>query len=81
MSKDKKTKKKKTVYYDDRRTLADMSSLNGGTAGGPRPRSSFKDQMKTYFSTVKAMFLPMLTFMGGITVVFLILYLILELMS
>ena len=80
MSKDKKNKKKKTVYYDDGRTIADMSSLNGGSTG-PRPRSSFKDQMKTYFTTVKAMFLPMLAFMGVITVVFLILYLVLELMS
>ena len=80
MSKDKKSKKKKTEYYDDGRTLADMSSL-GGHSGGPRPRSSLKDQMRTYFSTVRAMFLPMLTFMGGITVVFLVIYLILELMS
>ena len=80
MSRDKKTKKK-AKYYDDGRTIADMSSLRGGSSGGPRPKSSFKDQMKTYFSTVKAMFLPMLAFMGGITVVFLIIYLILELMS
>ena len=80
MSKDKK-KKKKTVYYDDGHTIADMSSLSGGYSGGGRQRSSFKEQMKTYFSTVKQMFLPMLAFMGGITVVFLIIYLILELVS
>ena len=77
MSKD--NKRKKTNYYDDGRTIADMSSLHGGSAGSGRPKSSFKDQMKTYFTTVKAMFLPMLAFMGGITVLFLIIYLILEL--
>ena len=80
MSKDKNSKKK-TKYYDDGRTIADMSSLRGGYSGDPRPRSSFKDQMKTYFSTVKAMFLPMIAFMGGITAVFLIIYLLLELVS
>ncbi len=85
---DKKKKKKKTVYVDDGRTIADMSGISGrrysendplGTA--PRPKSSFKDQMRTYFSTVKAMFLPMLAFMGLITVAFGLVYLILELMS
>ena len=81
MSKEKKNKKKKTEYYDDGRTLADMSSISGSVGSGGRPRSSFKEQMNTYFTTVKQMFLPMLAFMGGITVVFLIIYLILELVS
>ena len=78
MSKDKK-KKKKTVYYDDGRTIADMSSLNGRPA--PAPRASFKEQMRTYFTTVRAMLLPMLAFMGVIAVAFGVLYLILELAS
>ena len=81
MSKDNKNKKKKPVYYDDGRTIADMSSISGTNPSGGRPRSSFKDQMRTYFTTVRQMFLPMLAFVGGITVLFLILYLILELVS
>ena len=78
LSKDKK-KKKKTVYYDDGRTIVDMSSLTGRRA--PAPKASFKEQMKTYFSTVRAMLLPMLAFMGVITVTFGIVYLILVLAS
>lgn len=78
MSKNKK-KKKKTVYYDDGRTIADMSSITGRPSAAPR--ASFKEQAKTYFTTVKAMFLPMLAFMGVIAIAFGVLYLILELVS
>ena len=86
MSKDKK-QKKKTVYYDDGRTIADMSGLNGRKRdrGNATPsfgkRASLKEQAKTYFAAVKMMFVPMLTVMGAICVLFLILYIILELAS
>ena len=88
MSKGNKKKKKKTVYVDDGRTIVDMSNTGRGRYSyndplntSPRPKSTYKDHLRTYFSTVKAMFLPMLAFMGVITAAFGILYLILELLS
>ena len=81
MAKDKK-KKKKTVYVDDGRTVADMSGINGGRSlnnGDLSPRATFKDKARTYFAAVKQMFFPMLATIGAISVAFLILYLILEL--
>ena len=78
---DKKQKKEKVRYIDDGRTIADMSALSGVDKRYTGPKGTFKDQMRTYFTTVRQMFLPMLAFMGGITVLFLILYLILELVS
>ena len=94
--------KKKVKYYDDGRTIADMSELYGkknsdaaGESDGGEPEyhgnpglfSSYraghgpKDWAKTYWNTVKTMFLPMLVTMGIISVAFLVLYLILELAS
>ena len=90
MSNNKKNKKKKTktVYIDDGRTIADMSGLygskprtNGELPDLGRPRASLKEQAVTYWNAVKTMFLPMLMMLGGITLVFIILYLILELAS
>ena len=84
MSKDNKKKKKKTVYVDDGRSIADMSAIGRGRPlnnGDLAPRATFKDKAKTYFTAVKQMFLPMLATMGAITVAFLILYFILELAS
>ncbi len=52
---------------------------NGELPDLRRPRASFKEQAQTYFAAVKTMFLPMLMTIGGISLVFLILYLILEL--
>lgn len=88
MSKNKK-KKTKTVYIDDGRTIADMSGLYGKNRSKSnqefsdlgRPKSTLRDQARTYFAAVKTMILPMLMTIGGITLVFLILYLILELAS
>ncbi len=83
----KKKQKKKTVYIDDGRTIVDMSGVGrrysaNDPLGTPiAPKSSFKDKMRTYFTTVKAMFLPMLAFMGIITLAFGVLYLILWLAS
>ena len=94
-------KKKKVKYYDDGRTIADMSELYGNKKDGPsddfdgeapyrgdpglfgpyRPGHTPKDWLKTYWNTVKTMFLPMLVTMGIISVAFLVLYLILELAS
>ena len=102
-----KQKKKKVVYYDDGRTIADMSGLygkpsDGGetkkstnqpTGGEPsyngdpyaftkfRPGHTPKDWAKTYWNTVKTMFLPMLATLGIISAAFLILWILLEIAS
>ena len=99
---DKEKKSKKTKYYDDGRTIADMSGLygkknssnNGANDGGEpeyhgnpslfgsyRPGHTPKDWLKTYWNTVKTMFLPMLVTIGVISVAFLVLWIILELAS
>lgn len=72
----KKSKKEKTKYIDDGRTIADMSSL-GGSQQLPRlQRSSLKEQAKTYFTTVKMMIVPMLIVMAAICVIFGILWIV-----
>lgn len=70
-------KKEKIKYIDDGRTIADMS----GVQTGPRLRSNpyrpplkFKEVVKTYFSAVKLMFMPMLVVVVGICVIYMILY-------
>ena len=77
----KKDKKKKVTYIDDGRTIADMSGVGRrkpekGLENLDRPKSNFKAQWNTYWSTVKMMFLPMLVVMGFICVLFLILWFI-----
>ena len=94
-------KKKKVKYYDDGRTLADMSGLYGkkptgsgendggepeyrgnpSLFGSYRPGHTPKDWAKTYWQTVKTMFLPMLVTIGIISVAFLVLWFLLELAS
>ncbi len=102
-----KKNKKKVVYYDDGRTIADMSNLYGKPAdkdkpkgktgqfdggepsykgnpygiGGYRPGHTPKDWAKTYWNTVKTMFLPMLATLGIISAAFLILWILLEIAS
>ncbi len=80
MSKKKKKKREKITYIDDGSTVADMSALNksrGKSGTAPKRRSTMKEQFGTYKQSVKMMFVPMLVTLAGITVIFLILYLIL----
>ena len=79
-----KSKKKKTTYVDDGRTIVDMSDVNGLRKKRTdklepldRPDSSFKAQWNTYWRTVKAMFLPMLIVLGIICIAFGIMYVLL----
>ncbi len=74
-----KQKKKKVKYIDDGRTIADMSEVGRKRAEKKlddlnRPDSSFKAQWNTYWSTVKAMLLPMLVVIGIICVAFGVMY-------
>ncbi len=78
----KKGKKEKVKYYDDGRTLADMSNVSGSRLGGSssRPPVKFKDAWKTYWNAVRQMVGPMLIVMAGIGVVYLVIWLIFFLM-
>ena len=56
-------KKEKVKYIDDGRTIADMSGLRTGPrlkSNPYRPPLKFKDVLKTYFSAVKMMFMPIM---------------------
>ena len=76
---DKKQKKEKVRYIDDGRTIADMSGLSGVDKRYTGPKGTFKDQMRTYWNTVKLMFVPMMVTIGIICIVFLIMWLLLTL--
>ena len=70
-------KKEKVKYIDDGRTIADMSGLRTGPrlkSNPYRPPLKVKDVLKTYFSAVKMMFMPMLVVIVGICVIYMILY-------
>ena len=80
---DKKKKKPKTVYYDDGRTVADMSYLGGRRAKEPTgvKKSGWREKWRTYFQSVKMMLLPTLVVLGLVSIAFGILYLLLALAS
>jgi len=69
-------KKDKIVYYDDGRTVADMS----GVQAGPRLQSSWRPKherkaiRQTYWNAVKRMFVPMLVVITAICIIYMILY-------
>lgn len=75
----KKEKKEKVRYYDDGRTIADMSGVKDRRlpGGDPlRPRASAKEQWNTYWNAVKMMFGPMLVVLVGLSILYMILYLL-----
>ena len=72
-----KKKKAKVKYIDDGRTIADMSGLRGVDKKYVGAKGTFKDQMRTYWNTVKLMFVPMMVTIGIICAVFLIMWLFL----
>ena len=73
-----KGKKEKPVYVDDGRALADMSGVSGPrlTKTPGRPSSTAKEKWDTYWAAVKMMFLPMLCFIAGLVILYVILYVI-----
>lgn len=75
----KKEKKDKVRYYDDGRTVSDMSGVRPSplSGGDPlRPRASAKEQWDTYWNAVKMMFGPMLVVLVGLGILYMILYLL-----
>ena len=78
----KKEKKDKVRYYDDGRTVSDMSGVRPSplSGGDPlRPRASAKEQWDTYWNAVKMMFGPMLVVLVGLGILYMILYLLFSL--
>ena len=90
MSKDKqhpKKKKERVVYIDDGSTVADMSGVKGNSFRRA-PQPSYGKQKRqpatragsiwqTYKEAVRAMIGPMLTVLGGMTVIFFLIWVIL----
>ena len=75
-----KEKKEKVRYYDDGRTIADMSGVKDRRlpGGDPlRPRATAKQKWDTYWNAVKMMFGPMLVVLVGLCILFMIGYLLL----
>ena len=75
----KKEKKEKVKYYDDGRTVSDMSGVKPSplSSHNPlRPRASLKEQLDTYWHAVKMMFGPMLIVMVGLCILYMIMYLL-----
>lgn len=72
-------KKEKITYVDDGRTVADMSGVTSGFRSSARPKyqppASVKEQLSTFFGAMKMMFLPMLTVVGALVVIYLIIML------
>ena len=78
MAKDK-NKKEKVRYIDDGRTIADMSGLSGVDKRYVGAKGTLKEQARTYWNTVKMMFIPMMVTIGIICAVFFIMWLFLTL--
>lgn len=74
MAKKKKQKKEKIVWIDDGRSLADMSDVRSHRILREGTTSSPKDIWNTYWNAVKMMFKPMLIFIAGMALVFLLIY-------
>lgn len=73
----KKQKKEKVRYYDDGRTIADMSGLGGSRLGGRdrlRPRSTAKEKWNTYWNAVKMMIGPMIVTIAVLFAAYMVAY-------
>ena len=72
----KKEKKEKIRYYDDGRTIADMSGVTGGSRlydhNPYRHRGFYKEAWKTYWNAVKMMIGPMIIFIAVLFATYLI---------
>ena len=74
-----KNKREKVRYIDDGRTIADMSGLSGVDKRYVGAKGTLKEQARTYWNTVKMMFIPMMVTIGIICAVFFIMWLFLTL--
>ncbi len=74
----KKPKKEKVRYYDDGRTVADMSNVSGPrlSRNPDKPHSTAKERWDTYWHAVKMMFGPMLVVIVVLCIIYMIAYVI-----
>ena len=73
----KKPKKEKVIWVDDGRTIADMSGVSGPRLSKHfHSSSTAKEKWDTYWGAVKMMFIPMLTVMVALCLIYMILYVI-----
>ncbi len=82
-----KPKKEKITYIDDGSTVSDMSGLGRkpvrsarpaeGGRSRPEPTTRAGNIWRTYWDAVRAMIGPMLVVIGGISVIFLLIWIIL----
>ena len=83
-----KKKKEKIIYVDDGSTLADMSGLRGNTPLRRPLQPSYGKQKRepttragaiwqTYIAAVRTMIGPMLVVLGGVSVIFFLIWVIL----
>ncbi len=72
----KKPKKEKVRYYDDGRTIADMSNVAGPrlSSNPNKYRSTAKERWQTYWKAVKMMFVPMLVVIVAIGIIYMLAY-------
>ncbi len=61
----------KVVYYDDNSTVADMSGTRKG-ARPPRIKSTMREKMRTFFTVMKRMVLPMLVSLAVLTLLYIV---------
>ncbi len=77
-------KKEKITYIDDGRTLADMSGVNAGMGKYFRSEglsySTGKEKWSTFWTAFKMMLLPTLAFVGGIGLLYGLMYLIFKIL-
>ena len=76
-----KPKKQKVVYYDDGRTVSDMSGVRGSMFSSAKKSkgyktSGFKDKWNTYWDAVRMMFMPMLVVIGILCLIYMIMWFI-----
>ena len=78
----KKPKKEKIVYVDDGSTVFDMSGLDETRKfrkrknPDERQRPKVFEHLKTYFSSVKVMLLPMIVVMGLVAAAFFLMWIL-----
>lgn len=81
MAKDKK-KKEKVIYYDDGRTVADMSNLPRKSLNfkeGDSPSYDFKSKAQTFFGAIRLMLVPTVAVVCVLGIIYCIMYLLLSL--
>ena len=73
--------KRKDIYIDDGRSLADMSNVSGGIDMSPRHTSSpVKEIVRTYLNATKMMLLPTAVAVGFIVVIYILVYFVFKVM-